>query len=56
MVHPSGNARYNLIADNFKVLELSLAPLGYRMLIGRDILSQCHFVYDGARQSFWLNY
>src|SRR5262249_18071788 len=33
VLHPSGNPRDNLSVRNLKVLEISLAPLGYEMLL-----------------------
>jgi Retroviral aspartyl protease len=56
IVHPSGQARQHLIVRNLKVLELSLSLLGYQGLIGRDVLSQCKFLYHGPRNKFRLAY
>ena len=56
IVHPSGNAHDNLVIRNLSVLELSLAPLGYEALLGRDVLANCQFLYSGPRKRFRLAY
>jgi hypothetical protein len=56
VVHPSGNARSNLVVGNLEVLELSLAPVGYHILLGRDVLAACRFLYNGPGNSFQLAY
>ena len=56
ILHPSGQTRDHLAVVNLSVLELSLAPLGYRALIGRDVMTRCRFLYDGPRNSFRLTY
>src|SRR2546421_592043 len=56
IVHPSGNLRDNLVVRSMSVLELSLAVLGYQVLIGRDLLARCHFLYSGLRNRFRLSY
>jgi hypothetical protein len=54
IVHPSGNALLNLVLPDVPVLELSLAPLGYQVLIGRDVLNRCRF--HGPRGRLRLAY
>ena len=54
--HPSGNPRDSLLVRDLKVLEISLAPLGYEMLIGRDVLSRCRFLFNGTANRFTLAY
>lgn len=40
---------------NLAVIESKANPnCGYQMLIGRDILSQCMLVYDGANEWYSL--
>jgi hypothetical protein len=56
ILHPSGQIRDYLIVLNLSVLELSLAPLGYQALIGRDVLARCRFLYDGPNNRFRLGY
>jgi hypothetical protein len=56
VLHPSGNAARNLVVPNQSVLELSLAPLGHELCIGRDVLARCQFLYDGPRNRFRLAY
>ena len=56
VVHPSGDSRLNLVIGALLVAELPLAGLGYRALIGRDVLLKCRFLYDGPRARFQLAY
>jgi hypothetical protein len=56
VLHPSGNPRDHLLVRNLKVLEISLAPLGYEVLIGRDVLSFCRFLFNGTANRFTLAY
>jgi hypothetical protein len=56
VLHPSGNARDNLVVQNLTVLELPLASLGYEVLLGRDVLAGCRFFYHGPRGRFQLAY
>jgi hypothetical protein len=56
VVHPSGNSHDNLIEPNLTTLEVNLGPLGYQMLIGRDVLARCRFLYHGPRGRFRLAY
>jgi hypothetical protein len=56
IVHPSGNARDNLVIRDLSVFEVSLTPLGYQVIIGRDVLAKCRFLYDGPGDEFELAY
>jgi hypothetical protein len=56
IVHPSGKAGDNLVIRDITVLELALASLGYQVLIGRDVLARCRFLYDGPKNRFRLHY
>jgi hypothetical protein len=56
VLHPSGNVRDHLHVRNLIVLELSLAGLGYGVLIGCDVLAGCRFLYDGPGDRFELEY
>jgi hypothetical protein len=56
VVHPSGRARDDLVVRNPTVLEVALASLGYDVLIGRDVLAICRFLYHGPRNRFHLAY
>lgn len=56
IVHPSGNPSDNLVIRNLPVLEVPLAPLGYQVLIGRDVLAKCAFLYYGLKNRFRLSY
>lgn len=56
IVHPSGNARDNLVIRDLPILELSLGAIGYDVLIGRDVLANCRFLYNGKRNRFRLRY
>ena len=54
--HPSGDPNLELAQPNLIVLEMPLAGLGYQVLIGRDVLDRCDFLYSGRRQRFTLAY
>jgi hypothetical protein len=56
ILHPSGNMQDNLVVLNLSVLELSLAPLSYQVLVGRDVLARCRFLYNGPFNRFRLTY
>jgi hypothetical protein len=56
LIHPSGDARKDLVLRDHPVIELALGPLGIRALIGRDVLSHCHLFYDGTDNTFSLAY
>jgi hypothetical protein len=56
IVHPSGDARANLVLRHWPVVEVPLGPLGYQALIGRDVLSRCLFIQDGPGNTFLLAY
>ena len=56
VLHPSGNARDNLVVGNLNVYEVPLAGLGYQALIGRDVLARCRFLYNGRGNRFRLAY
>src|SRR5262249_10718758 len=56
LVHPSGNARANLVLRNHPVLQQPLGQIGYQALVGRDILKASLFVYAGPAQTFPLAY
>ncbi len=56
VVHPSGDARVNLVVGDLPLAEVSLAALGYEALVGRDVLGQCRFLYDGRGGRYRLSY
>jgi hypothetical protein len=56
LVHPSGDPRQDLVVEDWPVIELRLRPLGYQVLVGRDVLNRCRFVYHGPRGRFRLAY
>jgi hypothetical protein len=56
ILHPSGNPRDHFVLRHLPVLELSLAPTGYDVLIGRDVLAKLRFQYNGPRNRFRLIY
>ena len=57
VVHPSGNRRDNLVLRDHPLADRILDPtLGYEVLIGRDILDLCLFVYDGRGKTVTLAY
>jgi hypothetical protein len=56
IVHPSGAPGTSLVVPDLLILEVPLAGLGYQVLIGRDVLARCDFLYRGRRQRFGLKY
>lgn len=56
VVHPSGDSRLNLVVADLSLAEVSLAALSYEVLIGRDVLDRCRFLYDGRGRRFRLTY
>ena len=56
LLHPSGDPLQTLQIPNLLVLEMPLATIGYHVVIGRDILDRCDFLYRGRRQRFTLIY
>jgi hypothetical protein len=56
IIHPSGNARDNLVIGDLPLAEVPLAALGYEVLIGRDVLRWCRFLYNGPGGRFRLSY
>jgi hypothetical protein len=56
VVHPSGNPHDNLVVQVVSVLDIPLAGLGYQLVIGRDVLVRCRFLYHGPRNRFRLSY
>ena len=56
ILHPSRKTRNHLAVLDMSVLELPLTPLGYQVLIGRDILARCRFLFDGPKNTFSLTY
>jgi hypothetical protein len=56
VLHPSGAAQLHLVEKQLLVLEVPLAALGYEVLIGRDVLARCRFLYDGPAGRFRLAY
>ena len=56
VVHPSKKKYLDLVVPDLRVLEVPLSTLGYRALLGRDVLKRCRFVYDGMSGQFRLSY
>ena len=54
--HPSGNSKLDLVVPAIGMVEQDLGSLGYQILIGRDILARCQFLYDGPANTFSLTY
>lgn len=55
IVIPAGNQQ-PLIRAVMSVCASELIPLGYKALLGRDILSVCHVTYNGSDGFFTLAY
>lgn len=56
LVHPSGDPRQDYVVEDLLLAEMPLGVLGYEMLVGRDVLDHCRFVYDGKAGQFELDY
>jgi hypothetical protein len=55
VLHLTGNPTFHLRLACV-VAQANLAPLGIDLLIGRDVLALCRFVYDGRAGTFSLEY
>lgn len=53
---PEGSSVPNLVVYDLLVLGLALGTPSYQVLIGRDVLDRCQFLYDGPKQEFSLGY
>ncbi len=53
VIHSGG---HHLVKRTLLVQELPISVLGYDVLIGRDLLASCRFVYDGRIGQFELSY
>ena len=51
---PSGVARNNLVLPNLEVLGMAHVPIGFDVLIGLDVLSECLVLIDGRAGRFTL--
>ena len=56
LILPAGSNKIPLVIGNLGVICLALASLGYHALIGRDILAQCIYLYNGSTRLFTLAY
>jgi hypothetical protein len=56
ILHPTGNPVLYLAQPLFIIAQANVAPLGADMLLGRDLLALCRFVYDGRAGTFALEY
>lgn len=56
VLHPSGNTQLHLARSAFPVAGIHLAHVGTEVVIGRDLLARCRFVYDGLARTFELEY
>lgn len=56
IAHPTGSAGQDLVIRSLAVLEIPLAPLGYEIVVGRDVLARCRLLYNGPRGRFRLAY
>jgi len=54
--HPSGNQKNDLVIPAIDLVEHDFGGSGYQVLIGRDILARCRFLYDGPANTFTLTY
>ena len=56
IVDPSGKSGQNFVINDLAICELSLGLLHYEGLIGRDILDQVRFNYEGPSRTFILDW
>jgi hypothetical protein len=56
ILHPSRRPKWHFQIRNQPIVEHPLASLGYQALLGRDVLSRCVLIYDGASGAFTLCY
>ena len=49
VVHPSGDPSQALVFQNLLILEVPLAGLGYKALIGRNVLDGCDFLNERSK-------
>jgi hypothetical protein len=56
ILHPSGQPSENFVVSDLAICEVALSPLNYHALIGRDILDQVRFTYDGPARGFTLDW
>jgi|GEM_PF-4087803 len=54
--HPSGNPKLDYVIPALDLVEHDFGALSYQVLIGRDILARCKFLYDGPANTFSLTY
>lgn len=54
--HPSGDPRLNFMIPSIDLVESDFGALGCQVLIGRDILARCRFLYDSPANTFSLTY
>jgi len=53
ILHPQGQ---HLVNRTLLIQELPISQLGYDVLIGRDVLASCRFVYEGRAGQFEVSY
>ncbi|HJT78298.1 MAG TPA: hypothetical protein VJ739_13935 [Gemmataceae bacterium] len=56
ILHPSGDPQQHLARNAFTVVAVPLRHLGVDVLIGRDLLAGCRFLYDGQAGTLRLEY
>jgi hypothetical protein len=56
VLHPSGNPQWYLAKNAFTVAAIHVAHMGTDVVLGRDLLALCRFVYDGRAGTFSLEY
>lgn len=56
IVHPARHKQKNLALRNLAVVELALNSFDFQVIIGRDVLAHCQFLYNGPGRRFILRY
>lgn len=54
--HPTGPRSLDLVLPAAELVERPFGTTTFQVLIGRDILARCRFVYDGPANTFSLTY
>lgn len=56
ILHATGQPALSFVVADLAVCELALGALGYEALLGRDVLDQLRFIYDGLARTFTLEW
>jgi len=54
--HPAGDPKFDFVIPAIDLVEHDFGAVCYQVLIGRDVLALCKFLYDGPANTFSLTY